>query len=124
VITPTAAELTQLGGLDVLYELADAVLVTDGGEGMTVCRAYGSPSWIPADSSHPVEVTGCGDTVVAALAIELARSQLLEPAALAASIAAGIAVEHEGTNAVGEREWRERLSESREVILAESTRMK
>jgi D-beta-D-heptose 7-phosphate kinase/D-beta-D-heptose 1-phosphate adenosyltransferase len=124
VLTPNAAELTQLGGLDVLYELAYAVLVTDGGEGMTVCRAYGSPSWIPAESSHPVDVTGCGDTVVAALAIELARGHVLEAAALAASVAAGIAVEQAGTVAVPEKEWRERLSETREVVLAESTGMR
>jgi D-beta-D-heptose 7-phosphate kinase/D-beta-D-heptose 1-phosphate adenosyltransferase len=112
VITPNAAELAQLGGLEALYEVADAVLVTDGGEGMTVCRAYGSPSWIPAESEKPVDVTGCSDTVVAALAIELARVQVLEAAALAASVAAGIAVEHDGTYAAGEREWRERLRHS------------
>jgi D-beta-D-heptose 7-phosphate kinase/D-beta-D-heptose 1-phosphate adenosyltransferase len=124
VITPNAAELTQLGGLDVLSELADAVLATDGGEGMTVCRAYGSPFWIPAESSHPLDVTGCGDTVVAALAIELARGQVLEAAALAASVAAGIAVEREGTYVVDGNDWRERHKTVREVVLAESTRMR
>jgi bifunctional ADP-heptose synthase (sugar kinase/adenylyltransferase) len=118
VITPNAAELTRLGGLDVLYDLADAVLVTDGGEGMTVCRAYGSPSWIPAESSHPVDVTGCGDTFVAAPAIELARGQVLEAAALAASVAVGLAVEQIGTVAVAEKELCERMKASHETVLA------
>jgi D-beta-D-heptose 7-phosphate kinase/D-beta-D-heptose 1-phosphate adenosyltransferase len=108
----------------VLYELADAVLVTDCGEGMTVCRAYGSPSWIPAESSRPVDVTGCGDTVVAALAIELARGQVLEAAALAASVAAGIAVERDGTVAVPENEWRDCMKASNETVLAQSSRMR
>jgi D-beta-D-heptose 7-phosphate kinase/D-beta-D-heptose 1-phosphate adenosyltransferase len=123
VLTPNATELTQLGGLDVLYELADSVLVTAGGEGMTVCLAYGSPSWIPAESSNAVDVTGCGDTVVAALAIELARGQVLEAAALAASVAAGIAVEQAGTAAVAEKDWRAHMKASKETVLAQSTGM-
>jgi bifunctional ADP-heptose synthase (sugar kinase/adenylyltransferase) len=85
-ITPNAAELTQLGG-----------------EGLTVCRAYGSPYEIPAESSHPVDVTGCGDIVVTALAIELACGEELEGAALAASVVAGVAVAQAGTVAVAER---------------------
>jgi bifunctional ADP-heptose synthase (sugar kinase/adenylyltransferase) len=120
VITPNTAELTQLGSLDVLYELADAVLVTDGGERRTVCRADGTPSRIPAESSNAVDVTGCGDNAVAALAISLVRRPVLEAAALAASVAASIAVEQAGTAAVPDKEWRERMRASHEPVLAQS----
>lgn len=120
LLTPNAAECEALGGVDRLLTVADAVLVTRGAEGMSLHRGYGTPLWFPAESTAPLDVCGAGDTVVAALAVELARGVPLEKACLAASVAAGIAVETEGTAAVAEADWRARLKTpmERELVKA------
>ena len=59
------------------------------------------PVWhMPALVNEVADVTGAGDTVVAALAIALGMRLSLYEAAKIANIAAGVAVSHHGTWAV------------------------
>jgi D-beta-D-heptose 7-phosphate kinase/D-beta-D-heptose 1-phosphate adenosyltransferase len=55
---------------------------------------------LPALVNEVADVTGAGDTVVAALAIALGMRLSLYEAAKIANIAAGVAVSHHGTWAV------------------------
>jgi rfaE bifunctional protein kinase chain/domain len=78
-----------------------ALLVTRGGEGMSLFEAAGQDAWqTPALNIEVADVTGAGDTVVGALAIALGLGFSLQHAAGIANIAAGLAVRHPGTWAV------------------------
>jgi len=84
-----------LGRLDV-----GAILVTQGEHGMTLFRR-GVPSVTMSARARTVyDVTGAGDTVMAALALAVAAGADLADAAHVANVAAGIAVEHVATTVV------------------------
>jgi D-beta-D-heptose 7-phosphate kinase/D-beta-D-heptose 1-phosphate adenosyltransferase len=77
-----------------------ALLVTKGGDGMSLFE-QGKGAWhVPATAVEVADVTGAGDTVAAILAIALALGFPLRDAAGFANIAAGLAVRHPGTWAV------------------------
>ncbi|MES1260323.1 MAG: PfkB family carbohydrate kinase [Acidobacteriota bacterium] len=77
-----------------------ALLVTQGEGGMSLFE-QDKPVWhLPALVNEVADVTGAGDTVVAALAIALGMRLSLYEAAKIANIAAGVAVSHHGTWAV------------------------
>ena len=81
-----------------------ALLVTRGGDGMSLFEP-GNPAWhLPAVVTEVADVTGAGDTVVAVLAIALALGYPLRDAARYANLAAGFAVRHPGTWAVQPQE--------------------
>jgi rfaE bifunctional protein kinase chain/domain len=69
----------------------DAVLITRGEHGMWLSDASGDRA-IPACAREVSDVTGAGDTVVAALALALAAEASLVEAAVLANHAAGIVV--------------------------------
>src|ERR1700732_1106466 len=80
-------------------QLADceAMLVTQSEHGMTLVPRKGEPIHVPA---HPVkvrDVSGAGDTVVAALAVTLAAGADWEDALRLANAAAAVAVGKKGT---------------------------
>ncbi|HJU93435.1 MAG TPA: D-glycero-beta-D-manno-heptose-7-phosphate kinase [Pyrinomonadaceae bacterium] len=75
----------------------DAVLITRGDRGMMLLEANGEPVFVKTAAREVYDVTGAGDTVIAALAGALcAGSTMLEAAALA-NHAAGIVVGKVGT---------------------------
>ena len=75
----------------------DAVLITRGDRGMMLLEADGEPVYVETAAREVYDVTGAGDTVIAALAGALsAGSTMLEAAALA-NHAAGIVVGKVGT---------------------------
>jgi rfaE bifunctional protein kinase chain/domain len=77
-----------------------ALLVTRGGEGMSLFE-QGKEVWqLPALAVEVSDVTGAGDTVAGVLAIVLALGFSLRGAAGVANLAAGLAVRHPGTWAV------------------------
>ena len=79
---------------------SSALLVTRGGDGMSLFE-QGKSAWhVPATAVEVADVTGAGDTVAAILAIALALGFPLRDAAGLANIAAGLAVRHPGTWAV------------------------
>ncbi len=77
-----------------------ALLVTRGEDGMSLFQREHPARHLPALVNEVADVTGAGDTVVAALAISLGMRLSLFEAAEIANIAAGVAVSHHGTWAV------------------------
>jgi rfaE bifunctional protein kinase chain/domain len=73
-----------------------AVLITRGEEGMSLFQK-GGVSHIPALARRVFDVTGAGDTVVAAFAMSRAAGASLEESAVLANHAAGIVVGEVGT---------------------------
>ena len=74
-----------------------AILITQGPEGMSLFQPGQEAEHIPALPLHVYDVTGAGDTVVAALTLALAAGATLEQGARLANIAAGIVVSKVGT---------------------------
>ena len=89
---------------------AEALLVTRGAEGMSLFEPEADPVHIPvANKSEVFDVTGAGDTVVAAFACaRLAGGSYLEAARLA-NAAGGASVRHSGATPVRHQELREAL---------------
>jgi len=77
----------------------DAVLVTRGEQGMTLFQQGLQPLHIPAAAREVFDVTGAGDTVIAALGLACAAGATLEEAARLANHAAGVVVGKLGTAA-------------------------
>lgn len=77
-----------------------AVLVTRGADGLSLAERGADIVHIPSRARDVFDVSGAGDTVVAALALSLAAGSDLQSAARLANIAAGIAVTMVGTAAV------------------------
>jgi len=75
----------------------DAILFTLGEEGMALAKRDGSVERIAARVREVFDVTGAGDTVVAALALALASGVSLLDAARLANAAAGVVVGKPGT---------------------------
>jgi D-beta-D-heptose 7-phosphate kinase / D-beta-D-heptose 1-phosphate adenosyltransferase len=111
VLTPNRAELQAATLLSVsndteavvaaeLVKLKcgiDAVLATRGPQGMTLLTEEGDPLHIATEAREVFDVSGAGDTVVAALAVGLAAGADLALAAAFANQAAGVVVGKVGT---------------------------
>jgi rfaE bifunctional protein kinase chain/domain len=99
--------------LDALQ--VEAVLVTEGGEGMTLYGRSRNPQHVPALARTVYDVTGAGDTVIATLGLALAAGASLWTAAQLANVAAGLAVEQVGTTAVTSRALCQALKDGRHL---------
>jgi D-glycero-beta-D-manno-heptose-7-phosphate kinase len=78
-----------------------ALLVTRGGQGMTLLEDETAPLHIPAvGAQQPVDVTGAGDTVIATFALALASKASFADAARLANYAGGLVVMKRGTATV------------------------
>jgi D-beta-D-heptose 7-phosphate kinase/D-beta-D-heptose 1-phosphate adenosyltransferase len=75
----------------------DAVLITRGDRGMLLLGADGEPVYVKTAAREVYDVTGAGDTVIAALAGALATGATMLEAASLANHAAGIVVGKVGT---------------------------
>ncbi len=75
----------------------DAVLITRGDRGMMLLGADGEPVYVETAAREVYDVTGAGDTVIAALAGALATGATMIEAASLANHAAGIVVGKVGT---------------------------
>lgn len=89
------------------------VLITQGGEGMTLFELGGRIRHIATQVRAVFDVVGAGDTVAAVLAAALAAGARLAQAAELANIAAGIVVEKVGTAVVTPEELKKRITQSR-----------
>ena len=108
--TPNQDEVEQILGKgfssDDVAELCsdlgyDALLVTNGNKGMQLFQKGGPAFQIDAVGSlEPVDVTGAGDTVIAAFALGLASNLSLSDAARVANHAGGLVVMKKGTATV------------------------
>lgn len=82
-----------------------ALLVTRGGQGMTLLEGEEEPLHIPAvGAQQPVDVTGAGDTVIATFALALASDASFTDAAHLANYAGGLVVMKRGTATVSAEE--------------------
>jgi len=85
-----------------------ALLVTRGSKGMALFEGSRDPVHIPvAGKDEIVDVTGAGDTVIAAYILSLAGGASYEEAARIANVAGGIAVQKPGTATVSREELAE-----------------
>jgi rfaE bifunctional protein kinase chain/domain len=120
LITPNRAEFREVAGswkteaeltrkaYDLMGELrVEALLITRSEEGMTLYRK-GVRVHVPAQAREVYDVSGAGDTVIAALGIMLARGATLEQAVHVANRAAGIVVGKFGTAVVRPEELLDR----------------
>lgn len=83
----------------------DALLITRGKEGMALFERGKKPVHIPIHGSNEVaDVTGAGDTVIAALTLALAAGAQFYQAARLANVAGGIVVMKYGTCTVSVEE--------------------
>lgn len=129
VVTPNVAEaehalrreLTddaaiELGAWNLSEVLGgSALLLTRGSRGMSLFNGS-EVTHIAAAVQNVFDVTGAGDTVVAALAISLAAGAPLRLAAELANTAAGIAVRKFGTTAVQFKELLQELNANHEYF--------
>ena len=113
--TPNLEETAEAAGMGVTDEAgieragtvlraklgAEALLVTRGGDGMSLFEPDGGPVHMPvANKSEVFDVTGAGDTVVAAFTLaRLAGGGYAEAADLA-NVAGGLSVRHAGATPV------------------------
>ncbi|HOA83458.1 MAG TPA: D-glycero-beta-D-manno-heptose-7-phosphate kinase [Thermodesulfovibrio thiophilus] len=88
-------------GYNLLKKLAcDSVLITRGEEGMSLFEKINSEiktTHLPTTARKVFDVTGAGDTVIAAITLAHVAGASLTEAAKIANIAAGIVVEKVGT---------------------------
>jgi rfaE bifunctional protein kinase chain/domain len=87
----------------------DSVLITRGEHGMWLLGPDGEFD-LPAEAREVSDVTGAGDTVIAAIALGLAAGASLQDAARLANRAAGLAVSRFGPTAITVDELRAVLS--------------
>lgn len=92
-LDPSALEMVAALGLD-------ALLVTLGEAGMVLYEREGTRSAFSAQARQVFDVTGAGDTVIAALGTAIAAGTDLRMAVEFANVAAGIVVEHVGTTRI------------------------
>ena len=77
--------------------------------GMTLLQAGASPQHFPARAREVFDVTGAGDTVIAALTLALASGANPVDATLLANAAAGVVVGKIGTATVSQQELQNQL---------------
>ncbi len=114
ILTPNLKEIAEACGMDEtepnIIEQAgkkllsnlnlEALLITQGEEGMTLLEKYKKPIHLTAKARKVYDVTGAGDTVIATLAVAIGAGLSLAESSNAANIAAGIVVEQVGTSAI------------------------
>jgi len=114
VITPNKREAADACGLDPLADDTvaksgrmlketlglSAALITEGENGMTLFDAAGEVSHLDSLARDVYDVTGAGDTVIAAFAAAIAAGYDHLEAAKLANAAAGIVVGHVGTTRI------------------------
>lgn len=89
---------------------AEALLVTRGGDGMSLFEVEGEPVHLPvANRSEVFDVTGAGDSVVAAFTLARLAGGTFEEAARLANVAGGLSVRRAGPSPVPLAELRSAL---------------
>jgi D-beta-D-heptose 7-phosphate kinase / D-beta-D-heptose 1-phosphate adenosyltransferase len=133
IITPNRNELGEaahmpVGTLDEVAAAAtalmkqvrcEAVLVTLGEEGMMLQARRAAPVHVPAYTVRVRDVSGAGDTVVAALAVMLALGADFESGMRACNAAAAVVIGKRGTATVSAAELRARILPSAALAPAE-----
>ncbi len=91
----------------------EALLVTRGRDGMVLFEPRREPRYLPIfGSDQAVDVTGAGDTVIAAYTLALGAGASFPHAAMIANCAGGLVVMKRGTASVSQSEIREAIRNS------------
>ena len=117
VVTPNYSEFCEVVGecvseQEIYYKAEklcqqnnfEALLITRSEKGMTLVMQDGAVTNFPAQKREVYDVTGAGDTVIAAFAMSLATNHDLKQAAYVANIAASIVVGKFGAATVSSEE--------------------
>jgi D-beta-D-heptose 7-phosphate kinase / D-beta-D-heptose 1-phosphate adenosyltransferase len=135
VLTPNQHELQSASGhecstdaqvvaaaRDILARgICSIVVATRGKEGMSIVPSDGEALHIRTVATEVYDVTGAGDTAMAAMAVALASGAAIVQAARLANIAAGIVVGKYGTATASPDEILARLGGTEESDAAESS---
>ncbi len=114
MVTPNHHEASQMSGIPIRDEKSllqagesllarldcETVLITRGKEGMSLFQRHGPVVHIPTVAQRVYDVTGAGDTVIAAVTLGLVAGLSPAEAALLANLAAGVVVGEVGTAVV------------------------
>jgi D-beta-D-heptose 7-phosphate kinase / D-beta-D-heptose 1-phosphate adenosyltransferase len=114
ILTPNRLELQQACGQECVTDeqvvngargivdqkICDAMIVTRGKYGMSVIQSDGLSAHLPTAARQVFDVSGAGDTAVAAISLSIAADAGVDEAAALANIAAGIVVGKRGTATV------------------------
>ncbi len=114
ILTPNRSEVSEAYKLDnfekeiakqlgnkIISELnLDALLITQGEDGMNLFEKNKLPQQLKASTRDVYDVTGAGDTVIACLAAGIGSGMSLLKSAKFANQAAGLVVEHIGTTPI------------------------
>ena len=123
IITPNHLEAEQASGRaahddtaihDIGHQLrrqlgCDAVLVTRGEQGISLCESTGKSWHLMAMAREVYDVTGAGDTLVSALALAMSAGASIRESAMIANHAAGVVVGMLGTATITAAQLREAL---------------
>jgi D-beta-D-heptose 7-phosphate kinase / D-beta-D-heptose 1-phosphate adenosyltransferase len=118
VLTPNEQEVRQATRIDAAGDVdadragrraleltgGEAVLVTRSEKGLTLVRRDQPALHLPTRAREVSDVSGAGDTLVAALAVALGAGASLPEASVLANITAGISVGKQGTATVSRQE--------------------
>lgn len=99
-IYPNEKELEEMGGLDAIIHRAapiPMIIETRGKNGIVAWSSAALPTKAKAKAKHVYDVTGAGDTVIAAFALAHARGFSLMSSLKIANAAAGVVVGKPGT---------------------------
>jgi len=100
--------LHSLGRKLLRRQALQALLITRGRDGMVLFEPYREPHYLPIfGSDQAVDVTGAGDTVIAAYTLALGAGASFLHAAMIANCAGGLVVMKRGTASVSHSEIRE-----------------
>lgn len=103
-------DLLEAGRMAVKLLDCQSLLVTRGRNGMAVFDRTGKAELIPVHGPEDaVDVTGAGDTVIAALALSLGAGATVLQAAQIANVAGGLVVQKQGTATVSQAELQREL---------------
>ncbi len=97
-------EADRAGRVALEATAGQAVLVTRSAKGLTLVRRDAATLHLPTRAREVADVSGAGDTLVAALAVALGAGAALPEAAMLANATAGISVGKQGTATVTRRE--------------------
>jgi D-beta-D-heptose 7-phosphate kinase/D-beta-D-heptose 1-phosphate adenosyltransferase len=118
VLTPNEQEVRQATRIDAAEDAeavragqcaledtgCQAVVVTRSAKGLTLVRRDAPALHLPTRAREVADVSGAGDTLVAALAVALGADAALPEAAMLANVTAGISVGKPGTATVSQEE--------------------
>ena len=128
ILTPNHMEAQQASGLSghnhkAIHEIGhslrqklgcEAVLVTRGEQGMSLCESNGKSLHIPTMARQVYDVTGAGDTVVSTLAMALSVGASIQQASIMANYAAGVVVGQVGTTSITKMQLKEAIHQAHE----------